>query len=375
MPYLSPAALHPFHRDSDATLLVVSADAARLADALGGDDDAIRVASDAREALRHLAAGPASVLLVADGLDVDTLLAAARRANPHAQLVLRGDAAPSPRAAALGAHGWVASDDAPARLRLAIDAAGRTAALLTAAARRERRKTDLLASVSHELRTPINVVLGYVDLLVENTFGACPPEARAVLEKVRGNAAWLLELVEELLELAQLEAGAAAVRCMALDPTPLLRELGDALALLAAPKGLTPICALPPRLPLVLADAARLRVVVQNLLANATKFTEHGHVRLSAAASDAGGVTVVVTDSGPGIPPEQLEAVFDPYHQLEPYRGPRRGIGLGLALARRFARAMGGDLVAASTPGAGATFTLVLAPATAPDTAVALGAA
>src|SRR5207244_10937610 len=107
----------------------------------------------------------------------------------------------------------------------------------------------------------------------------------------------------------------------------------------------------PPDLPPLAAESAKLRIVVQNLLSNAAKFTGEGRIRLTAAALVDGRVAIRVSDTGPGIAPEHHEAVFDMFRQLRPAGGQRKGVGLGLALARRFARLMGGDITVESALG------------------------
>src|SRR5207245_7745239 len=117
---------------------------------------------------------------------------------------------------------------------------------------------------------------------------------------------------------------------------------------------------IPPGLPRLAAAGAKLATVVQNLLSNAAKFTGEGRIRLAAATLADGRVAIRVSDTGPGIAPEHHEAVFDMFRQLRPTDGRRNGVGLGLALARRFARLMGGDITVESAVGQGATFTVVL---------------
>jgi len=116
----------------------------------------------------------------------------------------------------------------------------------------------------------------------------------------------------------------------------------------------------PEELPAVAADGAKLRVVIENLLSNAEKFTERGQIELSAVALDGGQVAIRVRDTGPGIAPEHHEAIFEIFHQLRPHDGQTKGVGLGLALARRFARMMEGDITVESGVGSGTVFTVTL---------------
>src|SRR5579862_4301226 len=189
----------------------------------------------------------------------------------------------------------------------------------------ERLKTELLASVSHELRTPLNVILGYVDLLQEGTFGPCPVDAIPVVDKIRHNASYLLELVEEFLDLAKLEAGGAPLRVESVALAPLLRELGEWFALLVRTRPIEFVTHLADDLPTVAADRAKLRVVIQNLLSYAAKFTRAGTIRLSAATRSDARVAICVSDTGPGIAAEDREAIFDIFHQLRPHDLETRG--------------------------------------------------
>src|SRR5262249_14741588 len=180
----------------------------------------------------------------------------------------------------------------------------------------ERLKTELLGAVSHEFRTPLNVIVGYVDLMRDGTFGACPPETTTALEKVRQNAGWLLELVEEFLDLSKLESGVTVVRYQAVSLAPFLHELGEWFTLLVRGRPIEFAINVPETLPPVAAEPAKLRVVIQNLLSNAAKFTSRGTIRVSAATLGDGRVAIRVTDTGPGIAAADHEAIFDVFHQL-----------------------------------------------------------
>src|SRR4029077_18248486 len=143
----------------------------------------------------------------------------------------------------------------------------------------------------------------------------------------------------------KLEAGGTRLRLESGPLAPLLRELGGWFTLLLRPRPIRFVTELADDLPAVAADPGKLRVVIQNLLSNAAKFTRAGTIRLSAATRNDGRVAICVTDTGPGIAAEDLEAIFDVFHQLRPHDAETKGAGLGLALARRFARMMGGDVL------------------------------
>jgi signal transduction histidine kinase len=322
----------------------------------------VLTASNGADALALLECETVQLLLVdwcMPGMSGEQLIIAARARDALLQIVLQtgyaGDTPPRELLRRLAIQGHHDKGDGAERLLLWVDVALKTWEQLSALHGAERLKTELLANVSHEFRTPLNIIVGYLDLLREGEFGDCAPEATGVLDKVRGNAGYLLDLVEEFLDLSQLEAGALRLRNEALDLLPLLHELGESFALLVRTKPVEFVADLPSTLPAVEVDGAKLKVIVQNLLANAAKFTERGEIRLAATVV-GGTVTVTVSDTGPGIPVEAQERIFDVFHQLQPHAGERKGIGLGLALARRFTRMMGGDLGVESHPGDGARF-------------------
>ena len=352
------------------TLLVVSERAehrASLRAALEAEGHRVLATESARAGLGLLEAEAAAVLIVEQCLWAaygDALARRLRERDAAAQVVVaaadRESAPPRELLRGLGLHGYHAAADGPERLLVLVDAALESHRELTCVQLAERLKTELLGSVSHEFRTPLNVIVGYVDLLRDGAFGACDPETRPVFDKLRGNAAYLLELAEEFLDLSRLEADTVPGRRETVDPVPLLRELADWFTLLVRDRPVAFEADIPPDLPALAAESAKLRIVVQNLLSNAAKFTGEGRIRLTAAALVDGRVAIRVSDTGPGIAPEHHEAVFDMFRQLRPAGGQRKGVGLGLALARRFARLMGGDITVESALGRGATFSVVL---------------
>jgi signal transduction histidine kinase len=285
-----------------------------------------------------------------------------RERDPTAQIVVFAASGTPPRDLFrhLGIHGYHAAGDCPEHLLVRVDAALAAHGDLAHHQLAERLKTELVAGVSHEFRTPLNVIAGYVDLLRDGTFGACAPETRPIFEKVRGNVSYLLELADEFLDLSRLESSVGSARRDLIDLVPLLRELGEWFSLLIRDRAVRFEADVPAHLPPLAAEGAKLRIVIQNLLSNAAKFTSEGSIRLAAEALPEGRVAIRVSDTGPGIAPEHHEAVFDMFRQLGSAGAWRKGVGLGLALARRFARLLGGDILLESELGRGATFTLVL---------------
>jgi signal transduction histidine kinase len=354
---------------SGRTILVVDDDVearASVRTLLELDGHHVLTADSGAGALRVLDTARVQLLLIDYAMPVmngEELVRRVRERERLAPIVLQTDPGEMPSREMLGRlaiQGCHDKSDGSDRLLMLVDVALRYYDQLAQLEVAERLKTELLGAVSHEFRTPLNVIVGYVDLMREGTFGPCSPETTAALDKVRQSAGWLLELVEEFLDLSKLESGATVVRYQAVSLAPFLRELGEWFTLLVRGRPIEFVIDVADDLPPVAAEPAKLRVVIQNLLSNAAKFTSRGTIRVSAESLGDGRVAIRVADTGPGIAAEDHEAIFDVFHQLRPDTGETKGVGLGLALARRFARMMGGDITLESTVGAGSTFTLVL---------------
>jgi signal transduction histidine kinase len=365
---------------SGRTILVVD-DRQDMRDAvrflLERDGHRVLCADGGQGALAELARETVHVLLIAHplvGMDCEELVQRIRQRDTLVQIVLCAEEADDRMSRdmlqRLPIQGFHARRAGQGQLLLWVDACLKAYDQLGRLQDSERLKTELLANVSHEFRTPLNVILGYIDLVRDGTFGACAPEATPVFDKVIHNANHLLELVEDFLDLSKLEAGGMAIRLEPVALTPFLRDLADSFALLVRDKPVEFVTFIPDPLPTVSAEAGKLRIIIQNLLANAAKFTSRGKIGLGAQVLPDGRVSVLVTDTGPGIAPEHQEAVFDVFKQLGPHEGAKKGVGLGLALARRFARMMHGDVTLESRVGVGTTFRVVL-PAAAATPALA----
>jgi signal transduction histidine kinase len=370
--------VHP----SGRSILVVGDDSDALASIrmlLESEGHRVLTADSGAAALDLLAGGDRIQLMLVDYfmpvMEAEELIRGVWTRDRLVQIVLQtryaGAKPPREMLARLPIQGYHDKSDGPERLLLCVDFALKAYDQLAQLHIAERLKTELLANVSHEFRTPLNVIVGYIDLLREGTFGPCPGEVLPVFDKLSSNAGYLLELVEEFLDLSKVEAGAMTLRCEPLELAPFLRELGEWFTLLVRTKPIRFVVDVPKGLPAAVAEAAKLRVIVQNLLQNAAKFTGEGEIRLSASSLDDTRIVIKVSDTGPGIAAEHHEAIFDIFHQLRPHDGQTKGIGLGLALARRFARMMGGDVTVHSTVGAGSVFTVVLPAAGAPTAGAA----
>jgi two-component system chemotaxis sensor kinase CheA len=224
-------------------------------------------------------------------------------------------------------------------------------------------KSQFLANMSHELRTPLNSMLLLSQLLAENETGNLTAKQVEFAKTVHGAGNDLLALINEVLDLAKVEAGKQQLR---VEVVP-LRDIADrarrAFEPLASRKGLALVVDVAPGLPEEIAtDRQRLTQILDNLLANAIKFTEHGEVALRFGTSQAGTrLAIAVADTGVGIAPEHRERVFAPFEQVESSSDRRYGgTGLGLTIARELASLLGGELQLESVFGKGTTFTCYL---------------
>ena len=338
----------------------------------------IAVAAAARDpetlrALRELGAG---ALLVVPIVTHDTLLGAITFVSrPGAPIFAADDIRFAEQIAARCAQALEA-----ARLYAAARAAWAEAEASRADAEAARRtaeesnasKAKFLSTMSHELRTPLNAIGGYAQLLELGIRGPVTTAQKSDLVSIQRSQAHLHGLVDSVLNYAQLEAGRVAYATTNIDlgevvagvhtfVAPQMRGKGVGYSFLPCPSPL-----------IVQAEAAKVRQIVLNLVGNATKFTPSGgHIVVSCAMgvadTHASGDdvrvmhAVRVSDTGSGIPSDKLEAIFDPFVQVNrTLSSPDIGVGLGLAIGRELARGMGGDLVVASTQGVGTTFTLTL---------------
>ncbi|MDB4917816.1 MAG: ATP-binding region ATPase domain protein [Gemmatimonadetes bacterium] len=225
-----------------------------------------------------------------------------------------------------------------------------------------RAKSDFLATMSHELRTPLNAIGGYVGLIEMGLRGPVSDEQKRDLQRVRAAQQHLLGLISGMLDLGRIETGRVNYDLT----TILLDEFLGSLDALIAPQALAKSIALvykPTDSTLaVLADSEKLRQVLLNLLSNAIRYTPSGGtITLGAEASGPGSVAIHVRDTGPGIPRDKQEQIFEPFVQLDrTLAHPNEGVGLGLAISRDLARGMGGELTVNSEVAEGARFTIIL---------------
>ena len=224
-----------------------------------------------------------------------------------------------------------------------------------------RAKTEFLAVMSHELRTPLNAIAGYAELLDIGVHGPLTDAQRDSISRIQHSQRHLLSLINDVLNFARIEAGRVELDRRPLSLHESLAPLGTLVAPLVEKKRLHYRYQACERDVIVRADSEKLRQILLNLLSNAIKFTEpEGEIVLSCDCRDRE-ACVSVRDTGPGIPADQFERIFEPFVQLD--AGLTRshdGTGLGLSISRDLARAMGGDLTVESAVGQGSTFTLRL---------------
>jgi len=215
--------------------------------------------------------------------------------------------------------------------------------------------------MSHELRTPLNAIIGYAQLLDVGVHGPVSEDQHADLGRIERSSQHLLGLINDILNYAKVESGRVQYD---IEPTPLdqaLASVEELTAPLAAAKHITYHIHSECPGARICADKEKLRQILVNVLSNAIRYTaEHGLINVSCAGAGSD-VLIHVTDTGVGIPPDKLEAVFEPFVQVDrAYPGQREGTGLGLSISRELARGMEGDLTVHSELGKGSVFTLRL---------------
>ena len=255
-----------------------------------------------------------------------------------------------------------------AQLAIADELRQRTAeaeAAREAAEAANRAKSAFLANMSHELRTPLSAVIGYTELLEEESED---PAILNDLGKIRSNAKHLLSLINDVLDLSKVEANKMELFAETVALAPLLEEVAATVDPLVKTKANALTLDLGDDLGAMRTDAVKLRQCLFNLLGNACKFTEHGQITLRVRR-DADWLSFAIEDTGIGMSPEQLQRLFQRFTQADESTTRKfGGTGLGLALTRAFARLLGGDVTVTSTEGQGTCFTLSV-PAEAPESA------
>jgi protein-histidine pros-kinase len=225
-----------------------------------------------------------------------------------------------------------------------------------------RMKSEFVASMSHELRTPLNGIIGFTEFLVDEKPGALNAKQKEYLLDVYNSAQHLLQLINDVLDLAKIEAGHIDLKPEAFPLAKAISEVCAVIQGIAQKKRVAVRIQIPAALGCVTLDQQKFKQVCYNLLANAVKFTDPGgKVEIGAALRDGGRFDVWVRDTGIGIREEDMERLFREFEQLE--AGPDRrfeGTGLGLALTRKLVEHQGGSIAVVSEHGRGSTFTVTL---------------
>ena len=227
-----------------------------------------------------------------------------------------------------------------------------------------RLKSEFLANMSHEIRTPMTAILGFADVLRERLTNA---ENLEIIETVKRNGEYLLEIINDILDLSKIEAGSLKIEQRPCSPRAIVEDVVALMRPRCESKHLWLDVAIDDDVPgVVSSDPLRLRQILVNLLGNAVKFTDHGGVRIDLRLANADDATKVmqfdVTDSGIGISADRLKALFQPFSQLDASMTRRfGGTGLGLVISRRLAQLLGGDISVQSVPGQGSTFSVTIA--------------
>lgn len=221
-------------------------------------------------------------------------------------------------------------------------------------------KSQFLANMSHEFRTPLNAIIGFAEVLQDQIPGPLNAEQMEYLGDIHDAGRLLLRLVNDVLDLAKVEAGKLELFYESFPIAQTVREAVAALRGAAAKKGLAIQSNLPPDLGLITADQIRLKQILFNLLSNAVKFTDRGGVSVSAAIEDDR-LHLAIADTGIGIRAEDVQKIFVEFSQVDASRARRhKGSGLGLALTRRLVEAHGGRIWLESAFGAGSVFHVLL---------------
>jgi PAS domain S-box-containing protein len=223
-----------------------------------------------------------------------------------------------------------------------------------------RIKSQLLSNVSHELRTPLNSIIGFIHLLLSETYGPLQENQKEPLERVLRNSDELLNLINNLLDFSRIESGKLTLELQPVEMIPLLQDVLDGLKPLVEKKSLAATLERTEGIPAIESDPNRMKQILSNLLSNAIKFTEEGEIRiLLKDLPERDGVEVAVHDTGIGIPAEELPKIFEAFHQVDgTLTREFGGTGLGLAIVKELVELLRGEIQVTSEYGKGSTFTV-----------------
>jgi signal transduction histidine kinase len=222
-------------------------------------------------------------------------------------------------------------------------------------------KSDFLANMSHELRTPLNAVIGYAALLLDGIGGTLSQAQFDYVTRCRAAAQHLLSLISDILDLAKIEAGKMPVYVERVELPELIREVGEQVEPMLAMRELSFSAVVAPDCPAIETDKTKVKQILLNLLSNAVKFTNRGSVRLSVRRDGDSWVLLEVRDTGVGIKPDEMDAIWEDFRQLDQSRTRSHGgTGLGLSITRRLTHQLAGYVSVESEFGVGTTFSVRL---------------
>jgi signal transduction histidine kinase len=226
--------------------------------------------------------------------------------------------------------------------------------------RASQLKSEFLASMSHELRTPLNAIIGHTQNILDGLYGQLSPQAQIISRRIDQNSKQLLMLINDILDLAKIEAGEMPMNIEEVELLPIIEDVLRTLEPMAQRRSLSLTVDAGTSRSRIRSDEMKLRQILTNLGSNAVKFTNKGGVRLRLADID-GGVAMTVEDTGIGIPRELIETAFQDFRQLDQsYTRQEGGTGLGLSITRRLVGLLGGRLFVRSMPGVGSHFRVEL---------------
>jgi signal transduction histidine kinase len=226
--------------------------------------------------------------------------------------------------------------------------------------RANKLKSEFLASMSHELRTPINALIGYTALLLDGVLGEITPKQRDALTRGRAAAEHLLALINDILDLAKIEAGKMPLHVTSVPVGDVVQEVAQQIEPMVRKKQLEFVTDVAPDAPGLITDRTKVKQVLLNLLSNAVKFTTTGGVTIRARRVMSG-VQIDVIDTGIGIRPDDLQAIWEDFRQVDQSRTREfGGTGLGLSITRKLLDRLGGSITVKSVYGEGSTFSVLL---------------
>jgi signal transduction histidine kinase len=233
---------------------------------------------------------------------------------------------------------------------------------VTREAELEKMKSNFVAVVSHELRTPLNAIMGYAEMLKEAVYGTINEKQTSATERIMVNTQRLLAMVGDLLDEAQIKAGKLSLTKQLFKPSSLLEAMHATMDKITADKGLYLTDEIDLNMPdTITGDARRLQQVLINLVSNSAKFTEKGGIHARISCSDPNHWAIEVTDTGLGIPEEEIPYIFDSFRQVENSTIRKHGgFGLGLSIVKQLVELMKGEIIVNSELGKGSTFIIKL---------------